>query len=386
MSKGPYSGLKIVDCTRVLAGPYCTMMLADQGATVVKVEIPGYGDDSRHIGPFIKGKSAYYISVNRGKHSIALDLKAPDDRAVFERLLAEADILIENYRGGTMEKLGYGWPSLHTRYPNLIYCAISGFGHTGPYADRPAYDIVVQGMGGMMSLTGHPGTPPTRVGTSIGDITAGLFAMSAIGAALYHRERTGEAQMIDISMLDCQVALLENAIARTIATGKPPGPLGSRHPSITPFAAFETGDQHIIIAAGNDQLFAKLCEAIGAPALTRDARYETNDKRNLHHAELAQDLERVLKTKPAAYWITAIELAGVPCGPINNVAQVMADPHIQSRNMIVSVEDPDIGTLQLAGNPMKLSAFPDAKTRPPAQKLDERGHDIRQKGFAAIRS
>ena len=386
MSKGPYSGLKIVDCTRVLAGPYCTMMLADQGATVVKVEIPGYGDDSRHIGPFIKGKSAYYISVNRGKHSIALDLKAPDDRAVFERLLAEADILIENYRGGTMEKLGYGWPSLHTRYPNLIYCAISGFGHTGPYADRPAYDIVVQGMGGMMSLTGHPGTPPTRVGTSIGDITAGLFAMSAIGAALYHRERTGEAQMIDIAMLDCQVALLENAIARTIATGKPPGPLGSRHPSITPFAAFETGDQHIIIAAGNDQLFAKLCEAIGAPALTRDARYETNDKRNLHHAELAQDLERVLKTKPAAYWITAIELAGVPCGPINNVAQVMADPHIQSRNMIVSVEDPDIGTLQLAGNPMKLSAFPDAKTRPPAQKLDERGHDIRQKGFAAIRS
>ena len=386
MSKGPYSGLKIVDCTRVLAGPYCTMMLADQGATVVKVEIPGYGDDSRHIGPFIKGKSAYYISVNRGKHSIALDLKAPDDRAVFERLLAEADILIENYRGGTMKKLGYGWPSLHTRYPNLIYCAISGFGHTGPYADRPAYDIVVQGMGGMMSLTGHPGTPPTRVGTSIGDITAGLFAMSAIGAALYHRERTGEAQMIDISMLDCQVALLENAIARTIATGKPPGPLGSRHPSITPFAAFETGDQHIIIAAGNDQLFAKLCEAIRAPALTRDARYETNDKRNLHHAELAQDLERVLKTKPAAYWITAIELAGVPCGPINNVAQVMADPHIQSRNMIVSVEDPDIGTLQLAGNPMKLSAFPDAKTRPPAQKLDERGHDIRQKGFAAIRS
>ncbi len=384
MTNGPYSGLKIVDCTRVLAGPYCTMMLADQGATVIKVEIPDYGDDSRHIGPFIKGKSAYYISVNRGKHSIALDLKAPDDRAVFERLLAEADILVENYRGGTMEKLGYSWTSLHARYPNLIYCAISGFGHTGPYSDRPAYDIVVQGMGGMMSLTGHPGTPPTRVGTSIGDITAGLFAMSAIGAALYHRERTGEAQMIDISMLDCQVALLENAIARTIATGKPPGLLGSRHPSITPFAAFETEDQHMIIAAGNDQLFAKLCEAIAAPALAKDPRYQTNDKRNLHHAELAQDLERVLKTKPAAHWVTAIEAAGVPCGPINNVAQVMADPHVHARNMIVSVEDPDIGTLSLAGNPMKLSAFPDAKTRPSAQKLDERGHDIRQKGFAAI--
>ncbi len=383
MSEGPYSGLKIVDCTRVLAGPYCTMMLADQGATVIKVEMPGYGDDSRHIGPFIKGKSAYFISVNRGKHSIALDLKAPGDREIFEKLLGEADILIENYRGGTMDKLGYGWPNLHARFPGLIYCAISGFGHSGPYSDRPAYDIVVQGMGGMMSLTGHPGTPPTRVGTSIGDITAGLFAMSAIGAALYHRERTGEAQKIDIAMLDCQVALLENAIARTIATGKPPGPLGSRHPSITPFAAFQTADQHMIIAAGNDHLFAKLCEAIGAPALVKDPRFTTNDQRNTHHEELAHELESVLKTSPAAHWIAAIEAAGVPCGPINNVAQVMADPQIQARNMIVTLEDPDIGTLKLVGNPMKLSAFPDSKTRPPAQRLDERGDAIRKKGFAA---
>ena len=384
MSRGPYTGIKVVDLTRVLAGPYCTMMLADQGAAVIKVEVPGYGDDSRHIGPFIKGKSAYFTSVNRGKHSIALDLKAEPDRKVFERLLSEADILIENYRGGTMARLGYAWPSLHERYPTLIYCAVSGFGQSGPYKEMPAYDIVVQGMGGMMSLTGHPGSPPTRVGTSIGDITAGLFAMSAIGAALFHRERTGEAQMIDIAMLDCQVALLENAIARTIATGKPPGPLGSRHPSITPFAAYQAADQHIIIAAGNDHLFTRLCVAIGAPALAQDKRYATNDQRNTHHVELAHEIEQILRTKPATHWINAIEAAGVPCGPINNVTQVMANPQVRARNMIVTMEDPDIGTLQLAGNPMKLSAFSDEKTRPPAQKLDERGNEIRTRGFAAV--
>jgi len=384
MSKGPYAGIKVVDLTRVLAGPYCTMMLADLGATVIKVEVPVTGEDSRHIGPFIKGKSAYFTSVNRGKNSIALDLKSEADRAVFERLLSEADILIENYRGGTMEKLGYAWPGLHARYPRLIYCAVSGFGHTGPYRDKPAYDIVVQGMGGMMSLTGHPGTPPTRVGTSIGDITAGLFALSSLGAALFHRERTGEAQFVDIAMLDCQVALLENAIARTIATGNPPGPLGSRHPSITPFAAFQASDQHIIIAAGNDQLFNRLCDAIGAPALAKDPRFASNDKRNTHHVELAAELESILKSRKAADWIEAIEGAGVPCGPINNVAQVMADPQVRARNMIVSLEDPDIGRLELAGNPMKLSAFPDEKTRPPAQRLDERGDDIRAHGFAAV--
>ena len=381
---GPYSGLKVVDLTRVLAGPYCTMMLADQGATVIKVEPPKSGDDARHIGPFINGKSAYFMSLNRGKHSIALDLKADADRAVFERLLGEADILVENYRGGTMEKLRYDWPGLHARFPKLIYVAISGFGHTGPYKEKPAYDMVVQGMGGVMSLTGQPGGPPTRVGTSIGDIAAGLFALSSIGAALYHRERTGEAQKIDIAMLDCQVALLENAIARYVATGTAPGPLGSRHPSITPFAAFQTADQPIIIAAGNNGLFAKLCEAIGAPALSSDPRFTTNDQRNTNHAALAQELERALGTNTAAHWLAKIEAAGVPCGPINNVAQVLADPHVRSRNMVVTMQDADIGELKLAGNPMKLSAFSDATTRPPAQKLDERGGEIRAKGFKAI--
>lgn len=384
MSEGPYSGLRVVDLTRVLAGPYCTMMLADLGATVIKVEPPKTGDDARHIGPFIKGKSAYFMSLNRGKHSIALDLKADADRAVFERLLGEADLLVENYRGGTMEKLRYDWPSLHARFPKLIYVAISGFGHTGPYKEKPAYDMVVQGMGGVMSLTGQPGGPPTRVGTSIGDIAAGLFALSGIGAALYHRERTGEAQKIDIAMLDCQVALLENAIARYVATGTPPGPLGSRHPSITPFAAFQTGDQPIIIAAGNNGLFAKLCEAIDVPALAADERFATNDLRNTNHAALAQEIERALGANTAAHWLAKIEAAGVPCGPINNVAQVLADGHVQSRNMVVTMQDADIGELKLAGNPMKLSAFADAKTRPPAQKLDESGETICKSGFSHL--
>jgi CoA:oxalate CoA-transferase len=381
---GPYSGLKVVDLTRVLAGPYCTMMLADLGATVIKVEAPGVGDDARHIGPFINGKSAYFMSLNRGKHSIALDLKAPADRAVFERLLGEADLLVENFRGGTMEKLKYDWPALHARFPKLIYVAISGFGHTGPYKEKPAYDMVVQGMGGVMSLTGHAGGPPTRVGTSIGDLAAGLFALSGIGAALYHRERTGEAQKLDIAMLDCQVALLENAIARYVATGKAPGPLGARHPSITPFGAFAAADQPIVIAAGNNQLFERLCAAIEAPWIPKDARFTSNELRNQNHAALTGEIEDVLKTKPAAAWLSIVETVGVPCGPINDVAQVLADPHVLSRNMVVTMQDADAGTLKLAGNPMKLSSFSDAKTRPPAQKLDESGDAIRNSGFAGL--
>ncbi len=384
MIAGPYSGLKVVDLTRVLAGPYCTMMLADLGATVVKVEAPKTGDDARHIGPFIKGKSAYFMSLNRGKHSIALDLKADADRAIFERLLGEADLLVENYRGGAMDKLGYDWPKLHQRFPKLIYVAISGFGHTGPYKQKPAYDMVVQGMGGVMSLTGHPGAPPTRVGTSIGDLGAGLFALSAIGAALFHRERTGEAQKIDVAMLDCQVALLENAIARYVATGQAPGPLGARHPSITPFGAFATQDHPIIIAAGNNQLFERVCAAIDAPAIAKDARFASNELRNQHHAELHDAMEAAMKAKPSMHWLARLETAGVPSGPINDVAQVLADPHVQSRNMVVTMHDAEAGALKLAGNPMKLSAFADLSTRPAAPALDENGAEIRARGFDAI--
>src|SRR3990172_4313677 len=245
MGDGPLTGVTVIDLTRVLAGPYCTMILADLGARVIKVEMPGRGDDARQIGPFVGNRSAYFMSLNRGKESIALDLKRDEDRQLFDGLLARADILIENYRGGTLEKLGYGWERLHERFPRLIYAATSGFGQTGPYASRPAYDMVVQAMGGIMSLTGHPGGPPTRVGTSIGDIAAGLFTAVGINAALYHRAQTGQGLMIDVGMMDCQLAILENAIARYAPTRTVPGPIGSRHPSITPFEAFATVDGHL---------------------------------------------------------------------------------------------------------------------------------------------
>ena len=367
---GPLNGITVIDLTRVLAGPYCTMILADLGARVIKVEAPGRGDDARHIGPFIGGKSAYFMSLNRGKESIALNLKDDGDRAIFERLLTGADVLVENFRAGAMEKLGYGWKALHARYPRLIYAAASGFGQTGPYRRRPAYDMVVQAMGGIMSLTGHPGSPPTRAGTSIGDITAGLFTAVGVNAALYHRAQTGDGMMIDVAMLDAQVAILENAIARYFATGEIPGPIGSRHPSITPFEAFATADGHIVIAAGNDDLFVRLCAAIAREELATDTRFASNEQRTQNNGALKIELERTLARHPSSHWLALLEAAGIPCGPIQNVAQVLADPQIAARNMVVTADDPAAGTLRMAGNPIKLSAFDDPPTRAPAPELD----------------
>jgi CoA:oxalate CoA-transferase len=369
-ASGPLAGITVIDLSRILAGPYCTLLMAELGARVIKVEPPGKGDDAREYGPFIKGKSTYFSSVNRGKESIALDLKAAADKRIFEALLTKADVIVENFRPGTMEKLGYGWESLHTRYPRLIYAAASGFGHTGPYAHYPAYDMVVQGLGGIMSITGHPGQPPVRIGMSIGDIGAGLYTTIAVNAALLHREKTGEATKVDIAMFDCQLALLENAIMRYTVTAEVPGPLGARHPSITPFEAFSTADGAMIIAAGNDALYLKLCDALGRPDLATAPQYATNDSRNRNQAALKSEIEAALKKKPTAAWIELIGRAGIPCGPINNVAQALAHPQVEARNMLVTVEDPVSGTLKLAGNPLKLSAFPDPATRPPAPALD----------------
>ena len=372
---GPLSGILVIDLTRVLAGPYAALMLNELGARIIKVEPPRTGDDSRHIGPFVKTpagktKSGYFMSVNRGKESIALDLKAEGDRKIFEALLARADVLIENYRGGTMEKLGYGYDTLKDRYPRLIYCGVSGFGHTGPYAKRPAYDMVVQAMGGVMSLTGHPDSPPTRVGTSTGDLSAGLFATIGMIAALYDRKTTGLGQKVDISMLDSQVALLENAISRYVATGEVPGRLGSRHPSIAPFAAFATKDGHIAIAAGNDDLFARVARVIGREDLVTDERFTNNPKRVVNHEPLHEEMEIALSGKPSKEWLALLDAAGVPSGPLNNVAQVMEDPQVLARNMIIETLDPELGPIRMQGNPVKLSAHEDPKTRPAAPDLD----------------
>ncbi len=380
--RGPLDGIVVLDLTRVLAGPYCTLVLSDLGARVIKVETPKGGDDARHFGPFVKDRSAYFVSLNRGKESIALDLKAPSDRAIFERLLCITDVLVENFRPGAMEKLGYGYPALKPRFPRLIYAAASGFGHTGPYSRRPAYDMVVQGMGGIMSLTGHPGGSPTRVGSSVGDITAGLFTAIGVASALFHRARTGEGQMIDVAMLDCQVAILENAIARYTATGEVPGPLGARHPTITPFGAFAAADGHLIIAAGNDALFAKLCEALGRPDLVANPLFRTNPLRSEHNAALKDEMESALAKKNVTEWLTILEKAGVPCGPINNVAQVLADPHVRARNMVVTSEDPVAGTVTMAGNPIKMSVFADPATRGKAPDLDaDRARILKELGL-----
>ena len=363
---GPFAGLTVVDLTRVLAGPFCTMVLADLGARVVKVERPGRGDDARAIPPFADGRSAYFASVNRGKESIALDLREAADRAVFEALLARADVLVENFRPGAMEKLGYGFDALHERFPRLVYAATSGFGHDGPYARRPAYDVIVQAMGGIMSLTGQPGSPPTRVGTSIGDIAAGLFTAIGIGAALHQRAETGRGTKVDVAMLDAQVAILENAIARCVATGEVPGPLGSRHPAIAPFAAFRAADGHLVVAAGNDPLFRRLCEVLGRPGLADDARFGTNAERIANVDALHAALEEALAARGVADWLARFEQAGVPCGPLQDVAQVMRDPQVLARNMLIRA-----GGTPMAGNPIKLAGAPDPAERPPAPALDQ---------------
>ncbi|MBW2667035.1 MAG: CoA transferase [Deltaproteobacteria bacterium] len=366
---GPLAGLLVVDLTRVLAGPFCTMVLADLGARVIKVEAPG-GDDARRIGPFVDGESAYFTSLNRGKQSIALDLKDGADRSVFEKLLARADVLCENFRPGVMERLGYGWEALAQRHPRLVLASTSGFGQTGPYAGRPAYDIVVQAMGGVMSLTGHPGGPPTRVGSSLGDITAGLFTAVGIQAALLERERSGKGRRVDVSMLDAQVATLENAIARYAATGEVPGPMGSRHPSIAPFEALATAHGHIVIAAGNDALFAVLCETLERAELARDPRFASNELRRSNAAELSDLLEEALAVRPADAWIERLLEAGVPCGPLNDVAAVVADPQVAARNMVVTAPLAGGGRLEMAGNPVKISGFVDPPTRDAAPALD----------------
>jgi CoA:oxalate CoA-transferase len=367
---GPLDDLLIIDLSRVLAGPYATMVLSDLGARVIKVERPDGGDDSRHIGPFLGDQSAYFASINRGKQSIALDLKDAGDRAIFEALVARADVLVENYRPGVMAKLGLGWDVLHPRHPRLIYAAASGFGQTGPDAHKAAYDMVVQAMGGIMSVTGWPGGKPTRVGTSVGDITAGLFTVIGILSALHDRGRTGVGQFVDVAMLDGQIAILENAVARYAVTGVAPGPLGARHPSITPFAAYACQDGHIVIAAGNDALWAALLEALDLSALKGNPRFATNALRTEEAEAIATILESALMTAPAAHWLAKLEAAGVPCGPLHDVAQALAHRQVRARGMVIETAFPDGTPLLAAGNPVKLSGHADVAVRPGAPALD----------------
>lgn len=361
---GPLEGLKVLDLTRVLAGPYCTMILADLGADVIKVEMPVTGDDSRHFGPYQKGESAYFMSLNRNKRSIVLDLKSPEGKETLKRLLLKVDVVVENFRPGTMEKLGFGYEVIKQWNPAIIYAASSGFGHSGPYSDRPAYDGVVQAMGGIMSITGQEGGKPTRVGPSVGDINAGMFTAIGILAALNHRHLTGQGQKVDVAMLDCQVAILENAIARYVVTGEVPGPAGNKHASIVPFEPFETLDGEIMIAAGNDNLWRTFCRVAGLTPLAEDERFATNPKRHEHYTALRPLIAEVVAQKTTGEWQQILDDAGVPNGPINSVDKVVENEQVLAREMIVEVDHPVAGRLKMPGIPVKLSETPGAILRP----------------------
>jgi CoA:oxalate CoA-transferase len=369
---GPLSGLLVADFSRVLAGPFAAMMLADLGARVIKVEHPGAGDDSRSYGPFLDGRSLYFARVNRGKESIALDLKAPADLAVARALVGHADVLVENFRPGVMDRLGLGWEAAAAINPRLVYCSISGFGHTGPWRERPAYDAVVQGMSGIMSVTGAPDGPPVKPGVPIADLSAGLFAFGGITSALLGRATTGVGTHLDIAMYDATVSLLEGAALSWLATGQDPGRIGNAHFAIAPFDTFSCSDRDITICAANDVLFGVLVTALGVPQLATDPRFATNALRHVAREPLKEEMEAVLIRATAAHWLDVLSAAGVPCGPISDVADALGSDQATARNLVV-----DAGGLPVPGNPVKTSAYPDPVVRPSAPELDEHGPALR---------
>lgn len=365
--RAPLDGVTVVDLTRVLSGPFCTRVLAQLGARVVKVEMPGTGDDARAFGPFVNGKSLYFASVNAGKESIALDLKSPQDRETFDGLLAMADVLVENYRPGTMERLGYGWDEVHARHAELIFASVSGFGQTGPLAPRAAYDLVVQAMGGIISVTGNEDGPPVRVGVSIGDLVAGLYTALGILSALIMRSRDGIGRRVDVSMLDCQVAFLEAALTTHLTGGGTPRRIGSRHPSIAPFQIFATKDAPLVICAGNDTRFRRLCAALGKPDLFARAEFATNHERMVNVAALQAEIETALVHKRASEWLTAFEAADVPAAPVLGIEEVARHEQVLFRDMVQCIQDPVIGELHLAGNPVKIGGLANGTPTPPPE-------------------
>ncbi|HEY7268497.1 MAG TPA: CaiB/BaiF CoA-transferase family protein [Dehalococcoidia bacterium] len=359
-SEGALSGIKVLDLTWVLSGPYASMILCDLGAEVIKVEKPPYGDVSRTSGPHINGESSYFFSINRGKKSILIDFKREQGRELFRRMAAEVDVVMENFTPGTMDRLGVGYEALSAINPRLIYAATSGFGQTGPDRMRPALDIVVQGMGGVMSITGEPGGEPVRPGLSLGDIAAGLYTAIGILAALQERERSGKGQLVDISMLDCQIAILENAYARYSATGVPPKALGTRHPIATPFQAFPTQDGYLVLALafGQENAWQLFCGLIGHPELMDDPRFATPGLRTKHHDELEPILNAAMRKRPTHEWLTEFDAMGFPCGPLNTIPEAAAHRQVQAREMLVEVESERGNKLTISNSPLRLSRTP----------------------------
>jgi len=372
---GPLDGLRVFDLTRILAGPTCTQLLGDLGAEVIKVERPGAGDDTRKWGPpYVKdasgadtGESAYYLSSNRNKRSIAIDIARPAGQRLARRLIAGCDLMVENFKVGDMAKYGLAYGDLKDEFPRLIYCSITGFGQTGPYAPRASYDLLAQGLGGIMSVTGEPDRPPMKVGVGIADIMCGMYATVAVLAALRHRDQTGQGQHIDLALLDSQVAWLVNIGLNYLTSGEVPQRVGNAHPNIVPYDVMPAADGFVILAVGNDGQFAKFCQFAGAPELAADPRFVTNDARVRNRVELYGLLPALTRRKRQAEWVDGLARLGVPCSPVNNVDQVFADPQVQARGMQIALAHPlaGKGTVDLIGNPIKLSETPVTYRRPP---------------------
>ena len=364
----PLDGVTIIDFTRVLSGPYCTMLLADMGARVIKVEQPGRGDDTRAWGPpFVNGESAYFLSINRNKESLTLDLKHPGARTVLDCLLTRADVLVENFRPGTMERLGLGYETLAPRYPRLVYCSISGFGQTGPRRGEPGYDAVMQGEGGLMSITGAPDGPPFRLGVAISDIVSGMFAAQGIAMALLARVRSGRGQRVDVGMLDSTAALLTYQAGIYFATGAAPDRMGNRHPTIVPYETFAASDGDFVVAVGTDDQWRRFCGILGADDLAGDERFATNRARVSHYETLRPLLVERLRSRTRGEWVKGLKEAGVPSGLVRAVGDVLEDPQLDARQMIETVEHVTAGAVRVLGVPIKLSDTPGGvRTAPPA--------------------
>lgn len=381
----PLADLLVLDLTRALAGPYCTLMLGDLGARVIKVETPSGGDDTRGWGPpFLGGESTYFLSVNRNKESLTLNLKDPRGREVLHRLLARADVLVENFRPGIMERLGFGYAQVRERYPRLVYASISGFGQDGPYRERTAYDLILQGMGGLMGITGEEEGPPVKVGVAITDICAGMFAAYGIVAALRARDRDGRGQCVDAAMLDGQIAWLTYAAGIYFGTGENPRRLGSAHPSIVPYQAFATADGYLNVAVGSEAIWERFCAALGREDLAADPRFRTNPERVAHRGELLPVLEPLFVAHPTAYWRQVLDAAGVPNGPIYLLSELFADPQVAYRGLVVEMEHPGAGRIRQTGLPVRLSETPGSIRTPPPRLgehtdaiLGELGYDAR---------